>query len=320
MIQISQLSKYFDDFCAVDTISFTLEPGEILGFLGPNGAGKSTTMKILTGFLAPSSGQVTILGHDVLKDPISAQLEIGYLPEGAPAYADMTVRAALKFIGQIRGYRGEELQQRMQNVIEKVELQAVLDKRVENLSKGYCRRLGIAQALIHEPKVLILDEPTDGLDPNQKHQVRQLIRNLSKDKTVIISTHILEEVSAVCTRAMILAAGRIVFDGTPQALAAKSDLHNAVRIKLQSTAEGIVDALSALADVKQVLSNEDGMITVYPNEGKAILPAVNSVLHSHNCLVEELHVESGQLDDVFRKVTLAAGVSQANEIKQEQRA
>lgn len=306
MIQISQLSKYFDDFCAVDNISFTLQPGEILGFLGPNGAGKSTTMKILTGFLAPTSGQVTILGHDVLKDPISAQLDIGYLPEGAPAYADMTVMAALKFIAQIRGYTGEELRQRIQSVIEKVELQAVLDKRVENLSKGYCRRLGIAQALIHDPKVLILDEPTDGLDPNQKHQVRELIRNLSKDKTVIISTHILEEVSAVCTRAMILAAGRIVFDGTPQELAAKSDLHNAVRIKLQSVSSGIIEALTALPEVQQVTQDETGMITVYPTDGKAILPAVNAVLHSNNCLVEELHVESGQLDDVFRKVTLAS--------------
>ena len=324
MIQISQLSKYFDDFCAVDNISFTLEPGEILGFLGPNGAGKSTTMKILTGFLAPSSGQVTILGHDVLKDPISAQLEIGYLPEGAPAYADMTVMAALKFIAQIRGYAGEELRQRIQNVIEKVELQAVLDKRVENLSKGYCRRLGIAQALIHDPKVLILDEPTDGLDPNQKHQVRELIRNLSKDKTVIISTHILEEVSAVCTRAMILAAGRIVFDGTPQSLAAKSDLHNAVRIKLQSVSIDIVEALTALPEVQQVTQDETGMITVYPKDGKAILSAVNAVLHSNNCLVEELHVESGQLDDVFRKVTLAAHSNESSldkmDNKQEQSA
>ncbi len=306
MIQISQLSKYFDDFCAVDTISFTLQPGEILGFLGPNGAGKSTTMKILTGFLAPTSGQVTILGHDVLKDPISAQLEIGYLPEGAPAYADMTVIAALKFIARIRGYSGAELDARIQNVVEKVELQSVLNKRVENLSKGYCRRLGIAQALIHDPKVLILDEPTDGLDPNQKHQVRELIRNLSKDKTVIISTHILEEVSAVCTRAMILAAGRIVFDGTPQELAAKSDLHNAVKIRLQNAPSTILAYLRALPDVRAAEQDETGMFTVYPQDGKAILSAVNRVLHENNCLVEELHVESGQLDDVFRKVTLAS--------------
>lgn len=317
MIQVSQLSKYFDDFCAVDNISFTLQPGEILGFLGPNGAGKSTTMKILTGFLAPTSGQVNILGHDVLQDPISAQLEIGYLPEGAPAYADMTVSAALKFIAQIRGFSGDELHKRIQSVVEKVELQAVLDKRVENLSKGYCRRLGIAQALIHDPKVLILDEPTDGLDPNQKHQVRQLIRNLSKDKTVIISTHILEEVSAVCTRAMILAAGRIVFDGTPQDLAAKSDLHNAVKLRLQSTDAGLVDKLKALADVQAVSQNPSGMITIYPVDGRPILSSVNAVLHQNNCLVEELHVESGQLDDVFRKVTLN---SPANQPTQEQSA
>jgi ABC-2 type transport system ATP-binding protein len=318
MIQISNLSKYFDDFCAVDNISFTIQPGEVLGFLGPNGAGKSTTMKIITGFLAPSSGDVTVLGHNVLKDPIAAQLEIGYLPEGAPAYADMTVSAALKFIAQVRGYSGEELKRRIQNVVEKVELQSVLQRRVENLSKGYCRRLGIAQALIHDPKVLILDEPTDGLDPNQKHQVRQLIRNLSKEKTVIISTHILEEVSAVCTRAMILSSGRIVFDGTPVELAAKSDLHNAIRIRLQSSTKAILTELKALADVKNLTQDETGLITVYPVDGKAILSAVNSVLHKNNSLVEELHVESGQLDDVFRKVTLSH--SQPNNVKQEQSA
>lgn len=318
MIKLSNLSKYFDDFCAVDNISFTIQPGEVLGFLGPNGAGKSTTMKIITGFLAPSSGEVNVLGHDVLKDPIAAQLEIGYLPEGAPAYADMTVSAALKFIAQVRGYSGNELNERIKNVVDKVELHSVLNRRVENLSKGYCRRLGIAQALIHDPKVLILDEPTDGLDPNQKHQVRELIRNLSKEKTVIISTHILEEVSAVCTRAMILAAGKIVFDGTPDELAAKSDLHNAVRIRLQSTSEQILSELKALPDVQKVSQEEDGMITVFPTNGKAILSVVNSVLHKNNSLVEELHVESGQLDDVFRKVTL--NHSQSIDVKQEQSA
>lgn len=318
MIQITNLSKYFDDFCAVDNISFTIQPGEVLGFLGPNGAGKSTTMKIITGFLAPTSGDVSVLEHNVLKDPISAQLEIGYLPEGAPAYADMTVSAALKFIAQIRGFSGEELKQRIQNVVDKVELHSVLDRRVENLSKGYCRRLGIAQALIHDPKVLILDEPTDGLDPNQKHQVRQLIRNLSKEKTVIISTHILEEVSALCTRAMILSAGKVVFDGTPNDLAAKSDLHNAVRVRLQSSSEEILSELEALADVQKVSQDDSGMITVFPIDGKAILATVNTVLHKHNSLVEELHVESGQLDDVFRKVTL--NNHQASSVKQEQSA
>lgn len=318
MIQISNLSKYFDDFCAVDNVSFTIQPGEVLGFLGPNGAGKSTTMKIITGFLAPSSGDVSVLGHNVLKDPISAQLEIGYLPEGAPAYADMTVSDALTFIAQVRGFSGDELKRRIQNVVEKVELQSVLGRRVENLSKGYCRRLGIAQALIHDPKVLILDEPTDGLDPNQKHQVRELIRNLSKEKTVIISTHILEEVSAVCTRAMILSAGKIVFDGTPDDLAAKSDLHNAVRIRLQSSSQAILTELESLNEVQKVSQDDAGMITVFPINGKAILSAVNTVLHKYNSLVEELHVESGQLDDVFRKVTL--NNNQARPVKQEQSA
>jgi len=282
MIQITNLSKYFDDFCAVDNISFTIQPGEVLGFLGPNGAGKSTTMKIITGFLAPSSGDVMVLGHNVLKDPIAAQLEIGYLPEGAPAYADMTVSAALKFIAQVRGFSGDELKQRIQSVVDKVELQSVLNRRVENLSKGYCRRLGIAQALIHDPKVLILDEPTDGLDPNQKHQVRELIRNLSKEKTVIISTHILEEVSAVCSRAMILSAGKVVFDGTPEELAAKSDLHNAVRIRLQSASSDILSELKSLPDVQGVDQDETGMITVFPVAGKPILSVVNTVLHQHN--------------------------------------
>lgn len=311
MIQITNLSKYFDDFCAVDNISFTIQPGEVLGFLGPNGAGKSTTMKIITGFLAPSQGEVSVLGHDVLKDPISAQLEIGYLPEGAPAYADMTVSAALKFIAQVRGFSGEELKRRIDDVVKKVELQPVLDRRVENLSKGYCRRLGIAQALIHDPKVLILDEPTDGLDPNQKHQVRELIRNLSKEKTVIISTHILEEVSAVCTRAMILASGKIVFDGTPEELAAKSELHNAVRVRLQSSSNEVIVELKGLPEVQTLEQDSTGLITVYPVDGKGILPVVNTVLHKHNCLVEELHVEAGQLDDVFRKVTLSQTSTQA---------
>jgi gliding motility-associated transport system ATP-binding protein len=242
MIQVSDLSKKFDNFCAIDNISFTVQPGEVLGFLGPNGAGKSTTMKILTGFLSPSSGSVSVMGHNVLQNPGAAQREIGYLPEGAPSYADMTVIASLQFIGKARGFSGKDLQQRIDQVVGKVELVSVLNKRIETLSKGFRRRLGIAQALLHDPKVLILDEPTDGLDPNQKHQVRELIRNLSEDKTVIVSTHILEEVSAVCSRAMILAEGKIVFDGTPVELAAKSDFHNAVTIRLGKQSSVVVGA------------------------------------------------------------------------------
>lgn len=317
MIQVSNLTKNFDDFCAVNNISFSVKPGEVLGFLGPNGAGKSTTMKILTGFLSPSAGQVSVMGHDVLTDPIAAKREIGYLPEGAPAYADMTVIASLRFIAQVRGFSGKELEARIAEVVEKVALEPVLNRKVENLSKGYCRRLGIAQALIHDPKVLILDEPTDGLDPNQKHQVRKLIQDLSEDKTVIVSTHILEEVSAVCTRAMILANGAIVFDGTPNELAAKSERHNAVIIKLAQPDDEIQTRLSALPQVKEVLIDEAGTLTVFPNAGQAILASVNTVLHASNSQLEELHVEVGQLDDVFREVTVNASVTgtAAGEVK-----
>ena len=306
MIQVSNLTKNFDDFCAVNNISFTVKPGEVLGFLGPNGAGKSTTMKILTGFLAPSEGHIAVMGHDVLSDPIAAKKEIGYLPEGAPAYADMTVIASLRFIGQVRGFSGAQLQTRIDQVVEKVALEPVLNKKVENLSKGYCRRLGIAQALIHDPKVLILDEPTDGLDPNQKHQVRQLIHDLSEDKIVIVSTHILEEVSAVCSRAMILAQGAIVFDGTPEELAAMSEHHNAVTVRLSEHNEDIIRQLQALPQVESVDSDSTGSIKAYPVNGQAILAPINSVLHAANCQIEELHVETGQLDDVFRKVTIEA--------------
>lgn len=305
MIKVEKLSRYFDDFCAVNQISFTVQPGEVLGFLGPNGAGKSTTMKMLTGFLQPSSGGISISGYALPQQALQAQREIGYLPEGAPAYADMTVQASLMFIGRTRGFDGPELQSRIDSVVQKVELQSVLQKRIETLSKGYRRRLGLAQALLHDPKILILDEPTDGLDPNQKHHVRELIRNLARDKIVIVSTHILEEVSAVCTRAMILAGGQIVFDGTPEDLAAQSDYHNAVVVRLNSVPAELIATIEALPEVKSVEQGEGEQFVVFPKEGQNILAQVNRVLHASDCQVEELHVEVGRLDDVFRKVTLA---------------
>lgn len=222
MIEINRITRKFEHFTAVDDLSFTVSEGEVLGFLGPNGAGKSTTMKIITGFLAPTSGQVRIDGHDIANDPIAAKALIGYLPEGAPSYPDMSVLDFLEFIAEIRGFSGDEKNRRVQKVIQDVGLQDVSLQTIETLSKGFKRRVGLAQAILHDPKVLILDEPTDGLDPNQKHQVRQLIRNLAKDKIVIVSTHILEEVSAVCTRAIIIARGRIVADGTPAELEARA--------------------------------------------------------------------------------------------------
>jgi ABC-2 type transport system ATP-binding protein len=218
MIEIRHITRKFEHFTAVDDLTFQVAEGEVLGFLGPNGAGKSTTMKIITGFLAPSAGQVIIDGHDIAEDPMAAKALIGYLPEGAPSYPDMTVLDFLEFIAEIRGFSGQAKTQRVEQVINDVDLGSVCEQTIDTLSKGFKRRVGLAQAILHDPKVLILDEPTDGLDPNQKHHVRRLIRNLAKDKIVIVSTHILEEVSAVCTRAIIIANGRIVADGTPKEL------------------------------------------------------------------------------------------------------
>jgi ABC-2 type transport system ATP-binding protein len=222
MIEIRHLSKRYGQLTAVDDISFDVQAGEVLGFLGPNGAGKSTTMKMITGFLAPTSGNVRVCGHDVTSAPLAAKSCMGYLPEGAPIYGEMSVRAFLEFIADVRGLSGERRRARLDDVISRLGLQSVLEQVIETLSKGYKRRVGLAQALLHDPQVLILDEPTDGLDPNQKHEVRELISAMSKDKIIVISTHILEEVDAVCNRAIIIAAGRILADETPKALARRA--------------------------------------------------------------------------------------------------
>jgi gliding motility-associated transport system ATP-binding protein len=222
MIQIQQLTKRYGSLTAVNDISFNVEPGQVLGFLGPNGAGKSTTMKMITGFLAPTSGTIRVCGHDVASDPIAAKACMGYLPEGAPIYGEMTVRGFLDFVADVRGLTAARRRERLDDVIARLELSSVLEQVIETLSKGFRRRVGLAQALVHDPQVLILDEPTDGLDPNQKHQVRSLISGMAKDKIIVISTHILEEVDAVCNRAIIIAGGRILADETPKALAARS--------------------------------------------------------------------------------------------------
>ncbi len=222
MIEIRGLTKHFGPLKAVDGVTFDVAQGEVLGFLGPNGAGKSTTMKMVTGFLSPTSGQIRVCGHDVSDDPIAAKRSIGYLPEGAPAYPDMTPIAFLHFVAEIRGFRGGEREKRIDQVIRKVHLEGVLRQPIETLSKGYKRRVGFAQAILHDPQVLVMDEPTDGLDPNQKHEMRALIREMGKGKAILLSTHILEEVEAVCTRAIIINRGRIVFDGSPAELEARA--------------------------------------------------------------------------------------------------
>jgi ABC-2 type transport system ATP-binding protein len=229
MIEIHHLTKRFGALLAVDDISFTVQRGEVLGFLGPNGAGKSTTMKMITGFLTPTAGSASICGHDIESAPLSAKQRLGYLPEGAPAYPDMTPAAFLDFIADVRGLAGTAKSERIAKVVALVHLESVLNQRIETLSKGFKRRVGLAQAILHDPEVLVLDEPTDGLDPNQKHEVRSLIREMSKGKAIVLSTHILEEVEAVCTRAMIISRGRILFDGSPADLQKEGPLDEVFR-------------------------------------------------------------------------------------------
>jgi len=239
-IKVKSLTKSFGPIHAVRGVSFDVNNGEVLGFLGPNGAGKSTTMKMITGFLEPTSGTVEVNGHDVLEEPLAVKRAIGYLPEGAPAYGEMTVKSFLNFIADIRQLTGTGRQKRIDEVVEIINIKSVIDQSIETLSKGYKRRVGIAQAILHDPKILILDEPTDGLDPNQKHEVRNLIKEMAQDKAIVISTHILEEVDAICSRAIIIASGEILFDGTPGELIAKSDrndIDHAFRLITSSKSE-----------------------------------------------------------------------------------
>jgi ABC-2 type transport system ATP-binding protein len=222
MIKTQNLTKHFHGLVAVDDLTFSVEPGEVLGFLGPNGAGKSTTMRMIAGFVAPTSGTASICGHDIGSDPLAAKAALGYLPEGAPLYGEMSVEGFLSFVADLRGLEGERRRARRDYVIDRLQLGDVLEQTIETLSKGYRRRVGLAQAVIHDPPVLILDEPTDGLDPIQKHQVRTLISEIAKEKTIVVSTHILEEVDAVCTRAMIIAHGKLIADDTPAGLKSRA--------------------------------------------------------------------------------------------------
>ncbi len=311
MIEIRNLTRKFDQVVAVDDLSFEVREGEVLGFLGPNGAGKSTTMKVITGFLAPSAGSVTIDGFDIGGKPLEAKALIGYLPEGAPCYGDMTTLEFLRFIARIRGFRGEEAERRIAGVMGDVALESVAHQTIETLSKGFKRRVGLAQAILHDPKVLILDEPTDGLDPNQKNHVRELIRNLAKDKIVVVSTHILEEVTAVCTRAIIIDEGRIVADGTPAELEARSRYHQAVELRLV----GEVDLAAELAEVAEIAGVEqdpaDNASFTILSRGKPIFARVSQLAQQRQWPVEEFHVRRGQLEDVFRTVTEGAAGNQA---------
>jgi ABC-2 type transport system ATP-binding protein len=291
---------------AVEDVTFEVRPGEVLGFLGPNGAGKTTTMRMLAGFVTPTGGKASICGHDVEAEPLAAKEQLGYLPEGAPSYGEMRVRRFLEFIADLRRLDASRRRTRLDYVIERLQLASVLEQSIETLSKGFRRRVGLAQALIHDPPVLILDEPTDGLDPNQKFEVRALINEMAREKIIVISTHILEEVDAVCNRVIIIARGRIVADDTPLKLAARSRYYNAVSLQLErpeqlAAARAAVAALPSVADVE--VSERDVRLTALPRSGAAILTAVSELASSKGLVLKELHLESGRLDEVFRTIT-----------------
>ena len=308
MIEVRKLVKKFGAISAVDGISFTVQPRQVLGFLGPNGAGKSTTMKIITGFIPPTSGTVLVGGKDVQEDPIGVRLQIGYLPENAPSYAEMTVTEFLRFIAEVRGFRGAERDARVDRVTELTAMADVRHQIIDTLSKGYRQRVCFAQSLVHDPPVLIMDEPTDGLDPNQKHEMRQVIRQMGEEKTIVLSTHILEEMEAVCNRAIIIARGKIVADGTPDELAARSRYQNAVILRTQTASDGLVEQLRAVAGVSAVertpaISGGATTFSIFPENNRVILPEVTRFLEQNKIAFEEVFVERGRIDEVFREVT-----------------
>jgi ABC-2 type transport system ATP-binding protein len=311
MIKVENLSKAFGPKVAVNGISFTVERGEVLGFLGPNGAGKSTTMRMITGFIPPSEGRVSVGGFDMVDDPIPAKRLIGYLPENAPAYTDMTVEGFLGFIAELRGLHGDAKKKAIHRVIEMCFLESVQYQSVDTLSKGYRHRTCFAQSILHDPDVLVLDEPTDGLDPNQKHEVRGLIKRMGERKAIIFSTHILEEVEAVCSRAIIIDRGQIVANGTPHQLKLKSDGAGAVLLVVRGVSGAqLVERLGGVPNARRaaIVKEEQGKVwaRIYPKGDNNLNgDLARSVLAAASAWqVEELHTEEGRLDEVFRSITL----------------
>jgi ABC-2 type transport system ATP-binding protein len=312
MIKVQNLTKTFGPKVAVNGVSFTVERGEVLGFLGPNGAGKSTTMRMVTGFIPATSGTVLVGGHDMAREPLAAKEMIGYLPENAPLYADMTVAGFLGFAAELRGMTGAEKNKAVDRALELCFLEPVRHQSIDTLSKGYRHRTCFAQAIIHDPEVLIMDEPTDGLDPNQKHEVRSLIRTMGQKKAIIFSTHILEEVEAACSRVIIIDRGRIVANGTPAELKQRSDLASTVVVRARGLAAGILQQkLAGVAGVSKTAVMQDGAEVV----AVRVFPAAKSLdgdfarilgaaLYKEGVQIEELHTDEGRMDDVFRSITM----------------
>jgi ABC-2 type transport system ATP-binding protein len=319
MIKVENLVKTFGPKRAVDGVSFSVERGEVLGFLGPNGAGKSTSMRMITGFIPPTEGKVTVGGFDMVENPLPAKRLLGYLPENAPAYTDMTVDGFLKFAAELRGLRGEDKQKAVNRVVEMCFLESVLRQSIDTLSKGFRHRTCFAQSIIHDPDILVLDEPTDGLDPNQKHEVRNIIRRMGEKKAIIFSTHILEEVEAVCSRAIIIDRGKIVANGTPQELKQKSDIAGAVSLRVHGvTAELVKQKLGQVPGARKAAIVKEELAAVwarvYPQGSSRngdLARNIAEISMKEGWKIEELHTEEGRLDEVFRAITLPDTVKEA---------
>jgi len=312
MIQVKDLRKTFGNKVAVDGVTFKVEKGEVLGFLGPNGAGKSTTMRMVTGFFPPTAGSVSVGGVDMLEQPEKAKRSLGYLPENAPLYSDMSVVGFLGFCAELRGLYGSENKKAIDRALEICFLDPVRNQSVDTLSKGFRHRTCLAQSIIHDPDVLILDEPTDGLDPNQKHEVRNLIKRMGQNKAIVFSTHILEEVEAACSRAIIIDRGKIVADGTPDELKRRAPGADSVRVGIRGDSGGAIRAelekLTGVEKVEPYVSNDTsftGRVLPVRKSGSALdLGAqISAIVAARNWKLDELHREEGKLDEIFRSMT-----------------
>ena len=311
LLDIRNLSRRFGPIVAVDDVSFKVTRGEVVGFLGPNGAGKTTTMRMVAGYLPPGDGSVTVCGHDVVRDAHAAQARIGYMPEGAPSYGDMSALSLLRFVARIRGLSASDRRHRIDEIVDRLHLEGVLHRPVETLSKGFKRRVGLAAAIVHDPDVLILDEPTDGLDPNQKHEVRNLLREIAGNKAIIISTHILEEVEAICSRAIIIARGRVVADALPDHLQARAPGHNAVYLSVaadrEAAARTALQAVDGIARIDELGGTKhSAQLLAVPTDRRDILDAVRTAVANDGIEIQEIRLERGRLDDIFRELTKAA--------------
>ncbi len=311
MLEIRRLTKRFGPLTAVDDVSLSVDRGEVLGFLGPNGAGKSTTMRLVTGFLPPTSGTAIVCGFDVTRFPIEVKKRVGYLPEGAPLYDDMTPESFLSFVAEIRGFSGADKRTAVDRAADLINVTEVMQQPIGTLSKGFKRRVGLAQAILHDPEVLILDEPTDGLDPNQKFEVHRLIKDMAENKAIVISTHLLEEVDAVCSRAIIISRGKIVADGTPDELEARLVRHNAISIRIDvEHADRAHEVLTKIAGVARVDVVErtapTAHLRVLPEDGRLLLQEVSACVRAADLAVDEMSAERGHLDEVFRQITTAS--------------